>query len=89
MLRLWGLRWSLFKVCPGVGDVQKECLGPFLQSEQGHSGIEAGTITETVAVQEPRWAVWRLHDAVCIDTALSSSPVFTEGRLLDSLFFSL
>lgn len=49
-LRLWGLFWSLFKPCPGVGEVQKECLGLFLRSDQGHSGIEAGTTTETVAV---------------------------------------
>lgn len=74
MLRLWRLRWSLFKVCPGVGDVQKECLGSFLRSDQGHSGIEAGTITETVAVQELRWAEMMLS----VLTQLSPLPQYSQ-----------
>lgn len=86
--------WSysgVFSRCVlGWEGVKKECSGPFLLSEHGNPGIEAGTITETAAVQEQdTGAVWRTQDAVCIDTALSWSPAFTEDGPLDSLLFPL
>lgn len=89
-LRLLELLWSLFELCPGVGRLEKEYVGPSLLSEHGNSGIKAGTIPETTAVQEQEsGAVWRTQDAVCIDPTLSCSLAFTEDRPLDSLLFPL
>lgn len=73
-------------MCPGVGRVEEEYLGPSLPSERGNSGKKTGTIPKITAVQEQETGtVWRTQDAVCIDTALSRSLAFTEDRPLDSL----
>lgn len=64
-------------MCSGVGDVQKEYLGPFLLNDQGHSGIETGTVTETVVVQEERRAVGG-HMMLSVLTQLSPLPPYSQ-----------
>lgn len=88
-LKLWELLWSLFKVCPGVGDVQKEYLGPFLLSDQGHSGIEAGTITETVAIQEQRRGLSRGHIMPSVLTQLSPVPQYSQNVTRQTFLLSM
>lgn len=45
-IQVVGATLESFQGVSWVRDVQKECLGPFLLSDQGHSGIKAGTIRD-------------------------------------------